>query len=354
VKEDGGRTLGFDKNLSRDVKENKKLRDEHVITIIDNHCKADEVTIIDLDGCPGITDATLAHIATNCTQLEVLRVYGCNKITDDGITAIVVEKIGNTLTSLDYSLCSRCTNAALQAVVKHCPNLKRLFAFNTGITHIPESIGQDLPKLEVLDLDNNRIERLPPSITLLDNTLEDFDISNNPLQHPPLQIAQQGINAISEYFTSRPVEKKDLKTSLRPISPYQRDFPLVSVHLNNSGDVSLDYNAKGKIQLKIHSIHHVDEKGTLLSTDVFGEDTKYDLTGTYSTSDKEEEARFLLFTGDNTSGQEKISSGQEEASAQHHHSKDLFDKKQSKLPPSPGSGVVNKGGRDFDKEGTFV
>ena len=137
-----------------------------------------------------------------------------------------------------------------------------------------------------MNLSYNRIERLPPSITLLDIPLEHFHISENPLQHPPLEIAEQGIDAISTYFTSRPVEKVDFKTSL-PIS-YQRDFPLVSVHLNNSGDVSLDYNAKGKIQLKIHSIQHVDEKGTLLSTDVFGEDTKYDLTETYSTSDKEE------------------------------------------------------------------
>jgi hypothetical protein len=199
VKQDDGRTLGFDNFLSRD--EIEKLRDEHVITIIDNHFKADEVTGIYLRGCVGITDATLAHIATNCTQLKELNVSDCNKITDNGIQAIV-EKIGNKLTYLGYGNCNRCTDAALQAVVKQCPNLGGLIAMNTGITHIPESIGQDLPRLKVLWLNDNRIKRLPPSVTNLANTLEFFRISDNPLQHPPLEIAEQGIDAISEYFTS--------------------------------------------------------------------------------------------------------------------------------------------------------
>jgi len=199
VKVYDGRGLYFF-NLSDDIRE--KLRDEHVIDVIDNHVNADEVAAISLRGCVGITDATLVHIATNCTQLEELYgVPGCKKITDDGITAIV-EKIGNNLKLLDYSDCNRCTDAALQAVVKHCPNLKGLYVWNTGITHIPDSIGQDLPRLKRLWLNNNRIERLPPSITNLTNTLEYFDISDNPLQHPPLEIAEQGMDAISEYFTS--------------------------------------------------------------------------------------------------------------------------------------------------------
>jgi len=309
VKEHDGRELYF-YGLSRDERE--KLRDEHVITIIDNHVKADEVIGIVLYGCVGITDATLSHISTKCTQLKGLHVTGCHQITDDGITAIV-EKIGNNLAYIGYSKCNRCTDAALQAVVQHCPNLLRLFAENTGITELPNSIGYDLPKLEILYLINNRIKRLPPSITLLANTLKHFRIDGNPLQHPPLKIAKKGIKAISEYFPPRPVEKIDYKTSL-PIW-YQRNFPLVSVHLNNSGDVYLDYNVKGKIRLKIHSIQHVDEKGTLLSTDVFDEDTKYDLTGTYSTSDKEEEAHDLLFTRDNISGEEKISAGKIDSDA---------------------------------------
>jgi len=308
----GGRELRLFNNLSVEIRE--KLRDDHVIYIIDNHFTADAITGIYLNGCVGITDTTLSHISNNCTNLETLGVCGCDKITDNGIKAIVENKVlGKTLKGLDYNACNGCSDAALQAVVQNCPNLEWLYAQNTGITHIPKSIGQDLPRLKQLDLSNNNIERLPPSIiTLLSNKLEDFNISSNPLQHPPIEtitdslyagyISQQGIEAISEYFTSRPVVQVDSKTAL-PIS-YQRDFPLVSVHLNNSGDVSLDYNSpghisNGKIQLKLQSIQHVDEKGTLLSTDVFGEDTKYDLTGKYSIADKDEEAHDLLFTEDN-------------------------------------------------------
>ena len=86
-------------DLSKEKME--KLRDEDVISIIDNHVKADEIKEIDLDGCVGITDTAITHIATNCTQLRTLYVSRCDQITDHGIKAIV-EKIGNKLTRLGY------------------------------------------------------------------------------------------------------------------------------------------------------------------------------------------------------------------------------------------------------------
>jgi Leucine-rich repeat (LRR) protein len=197
VKKRDGRWLNFD-DLSDD--ETEKLRDEHVITFIENHCKADEVKIIYLNGCVGITDATLAHIAIKCTQLETLYVPGCDQITNDGIQAIV-EKIGNNLRQLSYDNCNRCSNAALQAIVQHCCNLEELYASNTGIAQMPDSIGQKLPKLYVLDLQDNNIKRLPPSITLLRNdTLEEFRISGNPLEDTPADIAEKGIDAICEHL----------------------------------------------------------------------------------------------------------------------------------------------------------
>ena len=142
VKKEGGRYLDFYNFLSDEVQQ--KVRDKHVIDLIDKHFKAEDITDIDLFGC--ITDATLQHIATKCTRLEALSVERCHQITDDGITAIV-EKIGSNLKVLDYSGCNRCTDAALQAVVQHCPNMEYLYADNTGITEIPDSIGHDLPKI---------------------------------------------------------------------------------------------------------------------------------------------------------------------------------------------------------------
>jgi Leucine-rich repeat (LRR) protein len=206
-----GRWLKFSK-LSDD--ERKNLRDKQVIDIIDyNFNKADEVNdskkadaviTIYLSGCDGITDATLDHIATNCTNLDKLEVSGCDQITDDGIKAIV-EKIGNKLTYLDYSGCTRCTDAALQAIVQHCPNLRVLNADNTGITQIPESIAYGmLPKLRRLNLRKNKIETIPlRMIRFFIENIYYFHIDDNPLIEPPLQTVQQGMKAIVAYSNEK-------------------------------------------------------------------------------------------------------------------------------------------------------
>jgi len=83
--------------------------------------------------------------------------------------------------------------------VQHCPNLVELWADDTGITQIPESIGQELPELRELCLENNNIKTIPPSIALLRHahTKRGLRISaGNPLQHPPpsLEIAPKEIN----------------------------------------------------------------------------------------------------------------------------------------------------------------
>lgn len=182
--DDDGKSLGLDFSYLYD--DIKKLRDEHVISIIDNYCNADAITHIILNHCRGITDATLKHIATKCKRLEVLYVKNCVKITDRGIKAIV-EKIGNNLKVLVYGFCNRCTNASLQSVVQNCPNLEQLFANNIGITKIPETIGHNLSKLTVLGLSNNGIKTIPPSIALLSDKLY-FNVACNPLQDPAVQV----------------------------------------------------------------------------------------------------------------------------------------------------------------------
>jgi hypothetical protein len=117
VKQDGGRVLNFFTFLSTEEKE--ELRDDQVITIIENHLNADEITNISLSGCRGITDTAIKHISTRCTNLKTLW----------------------------YIDCTGCTDAALEAIVHHCSNLEKLYAHNAGITKIPENIGQKLPKL---------------------------------------------------------------------------------------------------------------------------------------------------------------------------------------------------------------
>ena len=178
----------------------RQLVDGHIIDLLDNLLCADEVKYIDLSGCVGITDATLVHIANNCTRLMRLWVNKCDKITDDGIETIV-EKMGNNLTHLSYNN-TNCTKTAFESILDHCPNLGTLGAENTGITKIPHNIQLRLPSLSYANFDNNEIESIPPSIALLDGTKADLflRIDGNPLEDPPLCIVNEGPNAIYEYF----------------------------------------------------------------------------------------------------------------------------------------------------------
>ncbi len=133
-------------------------------------------------------------------------------ITHDYITAIV-EIIGNNLKTAQFS-CTNCSDAVLQSIVNHCPNLEELFLENAGISKIPHNIGLRLPKLQRLYLGHNRIKTLPPSLVLLyiengpENEIETthFFITGNPLEDPPIHIAMEGIKAISKYFFKQYVD----------------------------------------------------------------------------------------------------------------------------------------------------
>jgi Leucine-rich repeat (LRR) protein len=178
----------------------KKLKDHHVMDVLTNHVNADLVTRITLSSCINITNATLIQISNMCPQLEELYVTDCD-ITDDGIVPIA-EKCGQQLKELEYAACKKCTDAALKSIVSHCNQLERLYAENCGISTIPENIGYKLTKLKYLNLLNNKITKIPVSLTLLKDTLDDglFLINDNPLQEPPIEVADQGIEAIERYF----------------------------------------------------------------------------------------------------------------------------------------------------------
>jgi hypothetical protein len=187
--------------------DDKKVKDHHVMDVLTNHVNADLVTHIRLDFCGGITNDALIQISNMCPQLEILLVTGC-EITDDGITAIA-EKCGKQLKTLSYSLCKKCTDAALESIVNNCNQLEYLRANDCGISTIPESIGYKLTKLKKLDLSDNKITKIPVSLILLKDTLKDkdnFGIDDNPLQVPPSEIADQGIAAIERYFEE--IQKK--------------------------------------------------------------------------------------------------------------------------------------------------
>jgi Leucine-rich repeat (LRR) protein len=80
-------------------------------------------------------------------------------------------------------------------------NLSELNLRYNQLTSVPESITR-LTNLSELDLSRNQLTSLPESITRLTN-LSTLDLSDNPLEDPPLEIAEQGINAIREYFRQK-------------------------------------------------------------------------------------------------------------------------------------------------------
>jgi hypothetical protein len=200
---DDGTEVDFGDGLDDD--DLKKLKDHHVMDVLTNHVNADLVASIQLNFCSGITNDTLIQISNMCPQLEELWVNGCDMITDDGITAIA-EKCGQQLKTLEYSACTKCTDAALKSIVNNCNQLEELDAENCGISTIPENIGYKLTNLQYLDLSDNNITKIPVSLILLKDTLalkdkDDFDIDDNdPLQVPPSEVAYQGLAAIWRYF----------------------------------------------------------------------------------------------------------------------------------------------------------
>jgi Leucine-rich repeat (LRR) protein len=109
-------------------------------------------------------------------------------------------------------------------------NLSLLYLANNKLSELPDSIG-NLQNLSQLDLNSNQLSELPDSISLLQNlsqldlrenqlselpdsisllqNLSILYLRNNPLINPPPEIANQGIEAIHEYFRERAEEGED-------------------------------------------------------------------------------------------------------------------------------------------------
>lgn len=72
------------------------------------------------------------------------------------------------------------------------------------LTEVPESIG-DLINLRDLDLSNNQIRAIPERIYQLQN-LSKLNLDQNPLVVPPMDIVNNGVQAVKEYMMKRRLE----------------------------------------------------------------------------------------------------------------------------------------------------
>lgn len=161
---------------------------------------------INLEETTGVTDDVVAAIAAGCSHLKVLKLGGCGKVTDGGLTHLnevpgnpsktlirldvsrcvhvtgaTFEALPESLEELDISGCREMTDPMLKKVIQQCPKLHALhmrrckLITDTGLKHITESrnaskfqqlsiaglelteratgqIGDRLPKLKVLDV----------------------------------------------------------------------------------------------------------------------------------------------------------------------------------------------------------
>ncbi|XCN72476.1 MAG: COR domain-containing protein [Candidatus Electrothrix aestuarii] len=88
-------------------------------------------------------------------------------------------------------------------------NLKRLELDQNELDEIPPEISL-LPKLRWLDLSYNKLTKLPPEIGQLITNDAYIPLYDNPLTSPPSEIAEQGLQAIRQYFTSLQQEEQPL------------------------------------------------------------------------------------------------------------------------------------------------
>ncbi len=91
--------------------------------------------------------------------------------------------------------------------VENLTNLTELDLSDNQLGSLPESVG-NLTNLTELYLRNNQLKTLPESVENLTN-LTGLDLSDNPLEKPPIEVAQQGIDAIRAYFRQLSEEGKE-------------------------------------------------------------------------------------------------------------------------------------------------
>ncbi|KAJ7953551.1 Plant intracellular ras-group-related LRR protein [Quillaja saponaria] len=74
----------------------------------------------------------------------------------------------------------------------------------SNLTELPETIG-DLVNLRELDLSNNQIRTLPYTFRQLEKLMK-LNLDQNPLMIPPLEIINEGVEAVKEFMAKRWLE----------------------------------------------------------------------------------------------------------------------------------------------------
>ncbi|NEP23180.1 COR domain-containing protein [Moorena sp. SIO3I6] len=133
---------------------------------------------------------------TNLTELYL----SFNQLTT------VPKSIGN-LTNLTELYLSFNQLTTVPEFIGNLTKLTKLILGRNQLKKVPESLTK-LTNLTQLDLAKNQLKKVPESLTKLTN-LTQLDLSENPLETPPIEIAEDGIEAIRDYFRQLLKEGKD-------------------------------------------------------------------------------------------------------------------------------------------------
>lgn len=158
---------------------------------------ADLVNLIHLN----ISDNKLVTLPSKIGNLDKLVELYCGK---NEISSLPPE-IGR-LSSLETLYLNNNNLSYLPKKFRQLTSLKILNLDENNFVELPEIIG-DLVDLRYLSVVKNNLRTLPPGIARLKN-LERLDLKGNgSLIHPPLEIANQGLDAIRRWFIS--IEKEE-------------------------------------------------------------------------------------------------------------------------------------------------
>ncbi|OYQ65458.1 hypothetical protein B9G53_07200 [Pseudanabaena sp. SR411] len=143
--------------------------------------------------------STIPDSITSLINLQSLDL-GCNSLSTipDSIIRLTnlqsLDLGGNSLSAIPDSIAS-------------LTNLQSLDLSDNSLSAIPDSIS-NLTNLQSIDLGNNQITKVPAAICQLIK-LFNLDLSGNPIAEPPLEVVENGIEAIRTYFQQLEAEGVD-------------------------------------------------------------------------------------------------------------------------------------------------
>jgi internalin A len=163
------------------------LRDNQLSSLPESLTQLQNLTELNLDG------NQLSSLPESLTQLQNLTTLNLRDNQLSSLPESLTQLQNLTELNLDGNQLS-----SLPESLTQLQNLTTLNLRDNQLSSLPESVTQ-LQNLTELNLDGNQLSSLPESLTQLQK-LEEIYLEGNKLESPPQELAEQGIEAIRNYF----------------------------------------------------------------------------------------------------------------------------------------------------------